>query len=545
MRSLYTILRTHAYEVFWVLVSLLVVRLAAAAPTDSVSIVCRPAADSGYIVPHERLFWVWPRDQIGGPRLTSHHPDARQPGVVVLQFADKLTSAVAIDCGGTSTDWIERVVVRGRTADVHLRGVGTRWRVDAEEGALIVWSPRAIAQAVSRRWPTASARALLEEARHQGMAPENADDLLRLLAMTHQRERGFAAFAAGRFDEAAVALQAVFEALPNDVEAGLALARARYQLADYDLAEELLERLADGAPRSAEIRHEQGLLALSRGQDGGVGDGGSNGTSRADARRHFRAAAEGGWRKASFYLGFLAFQDGEDAESTAALGRFLANEPEGPLTARARRMQAVIEERNRPLGPGLTDGGKTMPGRSRPDASTDRNNRPVRARNATEEAMPDPARSLFGGPSLVLQGVDRVDLRTASLVGRPLVLHLWATWCPPCRKEMPSLMRFVRERMPALEAQGLRLVTLSMDYTEDELAGVASAWSDEVDGDLPAIYWDPNWLMAERLGLGSALPQTVLVAADGSVRTVLVGAQDWEHETFAAQLRSLVASSDD
>ncbi len=540
MRASFTIARTHAYAMVLVLVSVLTVSLASAAPARSASLACRGGEHGGHIVPYERLSWIDPRETDRRPRLASSQPDARQPGVVVLQFADKLTSAVVVDCGAGHTEWIERVTVDGRNAKVYLRGAGTRWRAEAAEGALLVWNPRAIAQAVSRRWPTASVRLLLDEARRLGIAPDNADELRRLLNTTHQRERGFAAFAAGQFDEAAEALQAVYEALPNDVEAGLALARARYQLADYDQAEELLERLADGAPRSAEIRHEQGLLALSRIH--GVGPRGDGGASRADARRHFRAAAQGGWHNASFYLGFLAFQDGEDAESTVALEQFLAGESEGPLTARARRMLAVIEGRSQPPPSAATVRRATVDD-PRTEAAADRNNRPVDARNEVEATRSAIAKSLFDGPSLLLQGLNREDLRTSSLVGQPLILHLWATWCPPCRKEMPSLMRFVRERMPAFHAQGLRLVTVSMDYTEEELADVASAWSDEIEGDLPAIYWDPNGLLAERLGLGSALPQTLLVTADGSVHGVRVGAQDWEDDGFATELRSLAVRS--
>jgi thiol-disulfide isomerase/thioredoxin len=48
--------------------------------------------------------------------------------------------------------------------------------------------------------------------------------------------------------------------------------------------------------------------------------------------------------------------------------------------------------------------------------------------------------------SLVLQRPDGSDLALAMFRGRPLVLNFWATWCPPCVRELPALDRFHREQ---------------------------------------------------------------------------------------------------
>ena len=47
------------------------------------------------------------------------------------------------------------------------------------------------------------------------------------------------------------------------------------------------------------------------------------------------------------------------------------------------------------------------------------------------------------------------ELETASLLGRPLLLNFWATWCPPCIKEMPEIDRFRRDQQGAVEVLGL------------------------------------------------------------------------------------------
>ena len=55
--------------------------------------------------------------------------------------------------------------------------------------------------------------------------------------------------------------------------------------------------------------------------------------------------------------------------------------------------------------------------------------------------------------------IDGAVLSMASLRGQPLVLNFWATWCPPCVKEMPELDRFAK----AFAARGGRVVGLAVD----------------------------------------------------------------------------------
>ena len=54
---------------------------------------------------------------------------------------------------------------------------------------------------------------------------------------------------------------------------------------------------------------------------------------------------------------------------------------------------------------------------------------------------------------------DGAELEMAAFHGRPLVLNFWATWCPPCIKELPELERFHREWSP----KGWRVVGLAVD----------------------------------------------------------------------------------
>ena len=519
---LHSILRTSAYGLVVALVSLAPAAArggerGARQPEDDPTWAfdCRQDTETGYRVPHERLVWMPPPTVVSAASPVAEVAEAR-PGVLLLDFGMALDPSVVLDCGGPTSDLIRGVVVRDQRVEVSLGGVETRWRLASPEPALVVWSPLRIAGAISRAWPGAEATALLAEARALAVEPPDAADLERRLRAAQQRQAGMVALAEGRHVEAAEALRVAFEAVPNDVEAGLALARAHYRLRAYDDAEELLELLASAAPRSVEIRHEQGLLALSRAR-------------HAEARDHFRAAAAGGWVGASFYLGFLAFAAEDDDAARQALEAFLARAGDHPMRQRAETMLDLVRERQASRAATRV--------RSPPPPAAD----PVPAAPpapAASSRAPPPRATLAPG-NVTLRGHGRPDRPLRALLGRPLVLHLWATWCPPCRREMPSLMRFVSDALPELAADGLTLVTVSMDYTEHELAEVASRWTEEHAGALPAIYWDPDWRVAEQLGLGSALPQTLLIQPDGSIEAVHVGAQDWQHADWLDRLRRL------
>src|SRR5690349_13732340 len=66
-------------------------------------------------------------------------------------------------------------------------------------------------------------------------------------------------------------------------------------------------------------------------------------------------------------------------------------------------------------------------------------------------------------PPLVVQGLDGQRFDLATLHGKVVVLALWASWCPPCRAEMPVLEAFYR----AHHAEGLEMLGLSADDPHD------------------------------------------------------------------------------
>lgn len=105
-------------------------------------------------------------------------------------------------------------------------------------------------------------------------------------------------------------------------------------------------------------------------------------------------------------------------------------------------------------------------------------------------------------------GPDRLAM--ASLRGKPLVLNFWATWCPPCVREMPALDRFFREH----RAKGWQVLGLAADNAEAVrkfLATTPVAFPIALTG-FAGVE------LSQRLGNGSGgLPFTVIYGGDGRV----------------------------
>lgn len=110
---------------------------------------------------------------------------------------------------------------------------------------------------------------------------------------------------------------------------------------------------------------------------------------------------------------------------------------------------------------------------------------------------------------------DDAPLRLGDFRGQVLLVNLWATWCPPCRHELPSLSRL----QDAYRSRGLTVITLS-DEKREALARV-------VDGLAPAAV---NGYVASYgwLAIRNFRPFTLVIDRDGILRDYLFGNQEYE-----------------
>ena len=123
------------------------------------------------------------------------------------------------------------------------------------------------------------------------------------------------------------------------------------------------------------------------------------------------------------------------------------------------------------------------------------------------------------GDPLELSGttLDGARVSLADYRGRIVVLNDWASWCAPCRDEMPALARFAADN-PDVAVVGLNV--------EDE-AAAAAAFLAETGADFPSIVDRDGSLLREIPGVPpSALPSTVVLDAQGRVAARVIGPTD-------------------
>lgn len=119
--------------------------------------------------------------------------------------------------------------------------------------------------------------------------------------------------------------------------------------------------------------------------------------------------------------------------------------------------------------------------------------------------------------------------------GDVVLLNVWATWCPPCRVEMPSMEALHREFAP----RGLRVVAVSIDEPGSE-DGIREFVKDY--GLTFEVLHDP----AKRIQAAyqtSGVPETLLIGRDGVIRRKVLGASDWSSESSRAVVAQLVAEA--
>jgi thiol-disulfide isomerase/thioredoxin len=126
-------------------------------------------------------------------------------------------------------------------------------------------------------------------------------------------------------------------------------------------------------------------------------------------------------------------------------------------------------------------------------------------------------------------GGQEVDLRSlVASTGKPAVVNLWASWCGPCRGELPAFQAFADE-------MGDKVLVLGVDTADGWSAG---AWAGIGFGvHYPNLY-DPDGALQKALGR-NALPVSLFVAADGTVRATDVSGTltlDKLHALAAANL---------
>jgi thiol-disulfide isomerase/thioredoxin len=138
-------------------------------------------------------------------------------------------------------------------------------------------------------------------------------------------------------------------------------------------------------------------------------------------------------------------------------------------------------------------------------------------KNAFSKARLPLAKEKRQPPDWTLKTVEGKNITLSQLKGKIVFINFWATWCPPCRSEMPSMEALYKR----FRGDGLEFV--AVDIAEDA-AGVRK-FLNEYKLTFPVVL-DANGAVSNNYGI-QGIPATFVIDRDGKVILSTVGGRDW------------------
>lgn len=136
----------------------------------------------------------------------------------------------------------------------------------------------------------------------------------------------------------------------------------------------------------------------------------------------------------------------------------------------------------------------------------------------------------YAAPSTKLKDIDGKPYNLADDAGQWVFVHFWASWCGPCRREMPA----IQDMWNHMKNKGLKIVLVNTAEDEDTIFSFLSVYAPDIrplmdtDGQVTEL-WKPR-----------GLPATYLVDPQGRVRYQALGGRDWNAPGYLSFLRNLV-----
>lgn len=121
----------------------------------------------------------------------------------------------------------------------------------------------------------------------------------------------------------------------------------------------------------------------------------------------------------------------------------------------------------------------------------------------------------------------------ATYKGQVVLLNIWATWCAPCRAEMPAIEQLHRQFGP----RGLKVVAVSVDRAGDEK--LIADFVKEYHLSFEILHDAPGKIQTAYQTTG--VPETFILGKDGVIRKKVIGAADWSSSGNRALIAQLLA----
>ncbi len=137
-------------------------------------------------------------------------------------------------------------------------------------------------------------------------------------------------------------------------------------------------------------------------------------------------------------------------------------------------------------------------------------------------------------PAMSLATLDGGRLRLDQLRGKVVLVNFWAVWCPPCRKEMPSMGRLAEK----LAGRPFAILGVNMGDTPDDIRGFLK----QVPVSFPILLDSEGGQLKPWQVF--AFPTSYVVDKQGRIRLGLFGSIEWDNPEALAQLEALLAEPD-
>ncbi len=134
-------------------------------------------------------------------------------------------------------------------------------------------------------------------------------------------------------------------------------------------------------------------------------------------------------------------------------------------------------------------------------------------------------------PAISVVSMDTTQLTLESLRGKVVLLNFWATWCPPCREEIPSMMKL----NTIMTGKPFQMVCVSVDEGGKQ---AVQEFFKNTGFSLPT-YLDPAGQAAAAYGL-TGVPETFIIDKQGMIAKKVIGGLDWASPEVIAFLEDLM-----
>lgn len=142
-----------------------------------------------------------------------------------------------------------------------------------------------------------------------------------------------------------------------------------------------------------------------------------------------------------------------------------------------------------------------------------------------------PAQEGAAAPDFTLSDLSGKQVQLSSLKGKVVLVNFWATWCPPCREEIPSMVKLNQ----VMQGKNFQMLAISIDEGGKQ---AVQEFFRQNGVTLPALL-DTDGSVSRRYGT-TGVPETFIVDGKGMIRKKVIGGVEWSSPEVVGYLEGLM-----